>query len=94
MEDLEILQLVTGPTSSLILLLGGILATGRFMKNVVVPNVTRWIDAHLTQVDSLIEEHGKDREAWLSSMRECHDQGKRIEQRLDDIQERLKEKVH
>jgi len=89
MDDTTLLQLVTGPTSSLILVLLAMGALWRFFHTTVVPAVSRWVDAHLAQVDRLIEEHGKDREAWLKSMSDCREQGDRIERKVGGLYGRL-----
>ena len=89
MDEMTLLQLATGPTSSLILLLGMALALWRFVNHTVIPAVTRWVDLHLKQVDTLIIEHGKDREAWLQSMRECREQSDRIERKIGGLYGRL-----
>lgn len=90
MDEQAWLSLATGPTSSLILMLGGTLALWRFVTQHIVPAGKAAIEAHiaqvqrsLEQVDTLIVEHGKDREAWLTSMRDCRDQGDRIERKID-----------
>ena len=104
MDEATLLTLATGPTSSLILMLGGTLAVWRFVTNHIVPAGKAAVEAHiaqvqrsLEQVDTLIVEHGKDREAWLTSMKDCRDQGDRIERRigglygrLDQLSERIK----
>ncbi len=71
--DMNLISLLTGPFSSLLLLAGMGWGAVKFTSGTIVPAVTRWVDAHLKQVDSLIEEHGKDREAWLTSMKECRE---------------------
>lgn len=90
MDEQAWLSLATGPTSSLILMLGGTLALWRFVTQHIVPAGKAAVEAHiaqvqrsLEQVDTLIVEHGKDREAWLTSMRDCRDQGDRIERKID-----------
>ena len=83
--DMSVVSLLTGPFSSLLLLAGMGLGAVKFFSGTVVPAVTRWVDAHLKQVDSLIEEHGKDREAWLEQISECREQGKRMEDTLSGI---------
>lgn len=89
--DMSLVSLLTGPFSSLVLLAGMGLGAVRFFSGTVVPAVTRWVDAHLKQVDSLIEEHGKDREAWLEQISECREQGKRMEDTLSGIHKLLVE---
>jgi len=96
MDESTLLTLATGPTSSLILLLGMGLAGWRFMTQTVVPAASRWVDSHLAQVDRLIDEHAADRNAWLAEMQECRETSTRIERkigavfgRLDSIAEKL-----
>ena len=89
MDDMTLLQLATGPTSSLILMMGTALAMWRFLNHTIIPACTRWVDNHLSQVDSLIVEHGKDRTAWLDSMRDCREQSDRIERKVGGLYGRL-----
>ena len=91
-DHAALLSMLTGPTSSLVLLLGMLVAVWRTL----VPAVKAWVDKHLTQVDSLLEQHEKDREAWLQSMRECHDRNdillgnlERIERKVGGLYARL-----
>ena len=89
MDEGTLLTLATGPTSSLILLLGMALGLWRFMTQTVIPAATRWVDSHLAQVDRLIDEHGKDREAWLQSMKDCREQSDRIERKVGGLYGRI-----
>jgi len=89
MDEQAWLSLATGPTSSLLLLLTIGLALWRFLQNTIIPACTRWVDSHLAQVDRLIDEHGKDREAWLESMRDCKEQGERIERKVGGLYAKL-----
>ncbi len=89
MTDPTLLTLVTGPFSSLVLLVGMLLGLWKFLQNTVVPSVSKWVDAHLVQVDKLIVEHGKDREAWLSGMQECQAAHERIERKIGGLYGRI-----
>ena len=89
MDDNTLLTLATGPTSSLILLLGMGLAGWRFMTQTIVPAASRWVDSHLAQVDRLIDEHAKDRDAWLTTMRQAQEQQDRIERKVGGLYGRL-----
>jgi hypothetical protein len=68
MMDEATISLLTGPTSSLVLLLGMSLGLWRFGTQTILPAVKRWVDQHLNQVDELLAQHKADREAWLDSM--------------------------
>jgi hypothetical protein len=83
------LSMLTGPTSSLLLLLGMGLGLWRFTTRTVVPALKRWVDKHLAQVDNLLEQHAADREAWLASMRDCHARSDAMTQQLDRIDRRV-----
>ena len=85
MDESTLLTLATGPTSSLILLLGMGLAGWRFMTQTVVPAASRWVDSHLAQVDRLIDEHAADRNAWLAEMQECRETSTRIERKIGAV---------
>ena len=85
MDESTLLTLATGPTSSLVLLLGMGLAGWRFMTQTIVPSASRWVDSHLAQVDRLIDEHAADRNAWLTEMQECRETSARIERRVGGL---------
>tara|TARA_R100000655_G_scaffold20981_2_gene43132 strand:+ start:633 stop:923 length:291 start_codon:yes stop_codon:yes gene_type:complete len=89
MDDMTLLQLATGPTSSLILLLGLCLGVWRLATNTIIPAVSRWVDVHLSNTEALIESHNRDREAWLESMTACREQGDRIERKVGALFGRL-----
>lgn len=89
MDETTLLTLATGPTSSLILLLGIGLGLWRVASNTVAPAAARWVDSHLAQVDSLIAENRANREAWLVSMKDCRDQSDRIERRIGGLYGRI-----
>jgi len=83
------LSLLTGPTSSLLLLLGMGLGLWRFGTQTVVPAVRAWVDKHLAQVDDLLAQHALDREAWLASMQDCHARADRNAAQLDTIERKV-----
>ncbi|MAL02690.1 MAG: hypothetical protein CL625_00215 [Arenimonas sp.] len=86
MEDhAAMLSLLTGPTSSLVLLLGMALGLWRFVTSTAVPAVRGWVDVHLGQVDELLRQHQQDREAWLDSMRECRENNERIDRKIGGL---------
>ena len=89
MDESTLLTLATGPTSSLILLLGMGLAGWRFVTQTLVPAASRWVDSHLAQVDRLIDEHAADRNAWLSEMQECRETSARIERKVGGLYGKL-----
>mgnify|MGYP005992704213 FL=1 len=89
MDDSTLLTLATGPTSSLVLLLGMGLAGWRFFAGTVVPSASRWVDSHLAQVDRLIDEHAKDRQAWLDEMQQCRETSARIERKVGGLYGKL-----
>jgi hypothetical protein len=96
-DDSFLLTLATGPTSSLVLLLGMGLAGWRFATGTIVPAASRWVDLHLQQVDRLIDEHAQDRHAWLTEMQECRETSARIERKVGGLYgkiEQLSSKPH
>jgi hypothetical protein len=95
-QHLEIISLLTGPASSVVLLVGLVWYAARFVKETVVPAGSALVVKHLAQVDAMIAQseaerlsHDADRIAWLESMRECHDASSKIL----DISERTERKV-
>jgi hypothetical protein len=89
MDETTLYSLLTGPFSSLLLLAGMGMGLWRFFSNQIVPSASRWVDSHLQQVDRLIEEHAKDREAWLSEMKECRETSARIERKIGGLYGKL-----
>jgi hypothetical protein len=61
MDDNTLLTLATGPTSSLILLLGMGLGLYRFFVHTIVPATKAYVERHLASVDRMLDEHAKDR---------------------------------
>jgi hypothetical protein len=88
MTDEMLISALTGPASSVLLLAGIGIAFGRFFTNTVVPATKHWVDKHLDQVDRLIAENAANREAWLDQMRDCKDQGERIEKKVGGLYSR------
>jgi hypothetical protein len=89
MMDEATLSLLTGPTSSLVLLLGMSLGLWRFGTQTILPAVKRWVDQHLNQVDELLAQHKADREAWLDSMQDCHSRSEALGSQLDTIERKV-----
>jgi len=94
--DLELVSLLTGPASSVVLLVGIVWYAARFVKETVVPAGSALVVKHLAQVDAMIAQseaerlsHDASRIAWLDSMRECHEQGAKIL----DVTERTERKI-
>ncbi len=89
MDDSTLLTLMTGPTSSLILLLGMGLGLYRFFVHTIVPAVKAYVERHLASVDRMLDEHAKDREAWLSTMSKAQEQQDRIERKVGGLYARI-----
>jgi hypothetical protein len=89
MDDSTLLTLAPGPTSSLILLLGMGLGLYRFFVHMIVPAVKAYVERHLASVDRMLDEHAKDREAWLSTMSKAQEQQDRIERKVGGLYARF-----
>ena len=89
MDDSTLLTLATGPTSSLILLLGMGLGLYRFFVHTIVPAVKAYVERHLASVDRMLDEHAKDREAWLTTMSKAQEQQDRIERKVGGLYARI-----
>tara|TARA_R110000824_G_scaffold360000_2_gene547678 strand:- start:2154 stop:2465 length:312 start_codon:yes stop_codon:yes gene_type:complete len=88
-EHAALLSMLTGPTSSLVLLLSILWAVWKAVTQSVIPAVKVWVDKHLTQVDQLLESHGNDRDAWLESMRSENARHQEITASLDRIERKV-----
>ena len=89
MDDNTFLTLATGPTSSLILLLGMGLGLYRFFVHTIVPAVKAYVERHLASVDRMLDEHAKDREAWLATMTQTKEHQDRIERKVGGLYARI-----
>lgn len=87
--DEATLSLLTGPTSSLLLLLGMGLGLWRFTTQTVLPAAKIWVDRHLDQVDDLLKQHEADRSAWLESMQDCHKRSEQAGAQLSTIERKV-----
>lgn len=87
--DEAALSLLTGPTSSLLLLLGMGLGLWRFTTQTVLPAAKIWVDRHLDQVDKLLEHHEADRAAWLDSMQDCHQRAEQVEAQISAVERKV-----
>ena len=88
-DHAAMVSMLTGPTSSLVLLLGILVAVWRVFTQSVLPSLKAWVDKHLTQVDDLLEQHKQDREAWLTSMRDCHERSDAMLGQLERIDRKV-----
>jgi len=87
-EHTAVLSLLTGPTSSLVLLLGILWGVYRFVSG-LIPTGKAWVDQHLNQVDTLLGQHQADREAWLESMRDGSTKHEEMVASLDRIERKV-----
>jgi len=87
-EHTALLSLLTGPTSSLVLLLGILWGVYRFVSG-LIPTGKAWVSQHLDQVDALLGQHQADREAWLESMRDGSTKHQELAQSLDRIERKV-----
>lgn len=88
-EHAALLSMLTGPTSSLVLLLVILYAVWKAITQSVIPAAKAWIDRHLQQIDSLLESHGRDRDAWLESMRDENARHQEITASLDRLERKV-----
>ena len=61
----------------------------RFFVHTIVPAVKAYVERHLASVDRMLDEHAKDREAWLSTMSKAQEQQDRIERKVGGLYARL-----
>tara|TARA_R110002012_G_C11589462_1_gene606103 strand:- start:969 stop:1277 length:309 start_codon:yes stop_codon:yes gene_type:complete len=87
-EHAALLSMLTGPTSSLVLLLSILWAVWRAVQK-MIPVAQGWVSQHLNQVDSLLGQHQADREAWLESMRDETARHQSVMGSLDRIERKV-----
>jgi hypothetical protein len=89
MTEQMLISALTGPTSSLLLLVGIGMAGWKFFSNTVVPATKTWVDKHLEQVDAILEQHEKDRDAWLTSMQDCHKRSDKLSSEIETVSRKV-----
>lgn len=89
MTDQMIISALTGPTSSLLLLLGMGVGLWRFLTQTVLPAVKKWVDQHLDQVDEILKQHEADRTAWLASMQDCHQRATTLNENIETVSRKV-----
>ena len=87
--DEATLSLLTGPTSSLLLLLGMGLGLWRFTTQTVLPAAKIWVDRHLDQVDKLLDQHEADRLAYLQGLQDCQERSDQFRAQLDTVERKV-----
>jgi len=88
-EHAALYSMLTGPTSSLILLLGMALGLWRFLTQTILPAAKGWVDQHLNQVDELLKQHEADRTAWLTSMQDCHQRATALNENIETVSRKV-----
>ena len=89
MTEQMLISALTGPTSSLLLLVGIGMAGWKFFSNTIVPAAKTWVDKHLEQVDAILEQHEKDRDAWLTSMQDCHKRSDQLSSEIETVSRKV-----
>ena len=87
--DEATISLLTGPTSSLLLLLGMGLGLWRFTTQTILPAAKIWVDRHLDQVDKLLDQHEADRLAYLQGLQECQERSEQAGAQLSTIERKV-----
>ena len=62
--DPTILQYLTGPAGTVVVLAAVLLVSVRILESRVLPALGRLVDRHFDQIDRLIASHDEDRRAW------------------------------
>jgi len=85
-EHAALLSMLTGPTSSLVILVIMLYGAWKMTTQTLLPKMSSWVDKHLSQVDDLLAQHTADREAWLVSMAECSKQQQEMQGTLQRVE--------
>lgn len=93
MTNTEIIQMLTGPFSAMVLAVILLVAVGRWLAE----NIPLYLDRHLKQIDKMVESHNEDREMYrenLQTLSERHNLLIRDVQEIKQDVKNLAMKVH
>ena len=87
MTNSEIIQMLTGPFSAMVLAVIMLFFIGRWLAE----NVPLYLDRHLKQIDKMVESHNEDREMYREGLQTLTEQHNQLAREVLDISRDVKE---
>jgi septal ring factor EnvC (AmiA/AmiB activator) len=81
MTNSEIIQMLTGPFSAMVLAVIMLFAMGKWLAQ----NVPLYLDRHLRQIDKMIESHNQDREMYRQGLQTLTEQHNVLAREVQEI---------
>jgi len=86
MTNTEIIQMLTGPFSAMVLAVILLYAVGRWLAE----NIPLYLDRHLKQIDKMVESHNEDREMYRDGLQTLTEQHNVLFRDVQDIKQEVK----
>jgi uncharacterized protein YoxC len=86
MTNTEILQMLTGPFSAMLLAVIMLVALGRWLAT----NIPIYLERHLKQIDKMVESHNEDREMYREGLQTLTEQHNLLARDVQDIKADVK----
>jgi hypothetical protein len=86
MTNTEIIQMLTGPFSAMVLAVILLYAVGRWLAE----NIPLYLDRHLKQIDKMVESHNEDREMYRDGLQTLTEQHNILSRDVQDIKQEVK----
>ncbi len=87
MTNTEIIQMLTGPFSAMILAVIMLFFIGRWLAE----NVPLYLDRHLKQIDKMVDSHNEDREMYREGLQTLTEQHNTLAREVLDISRDVKD---
>ena len=87
MTNTEIIQMLTGPFSAMLLAVIMLFFIGRWLAE----NVPLYLDRHLKQIDKMVDSHNEDREMYREGLQTLTEQHNNLTRDVLDISRDVKE---
>ncbi len=86
MTNTEIIQMLTGPFSAMVLAVILLVAVGRWLAE----NIPLYLDRHLKQIDKMVESHNEDREMYRDNLQTLTEQHNLLVRDVQEIKQDVK----
>ena len=86
MTNTEIIQMLTGPFSAMVLAVILLVAVGRWLAT----NIPLYLDRHRKQIDKMVESHNEDREMYREGLQTLTEQHNLLARDVQEIKTEVK----
>ena len=86
MTNTEMIQMLTGPFSAMLLAVIMLIAIGRWLAH----NVPLYLDRHLKQIDKMVDSHNEDRDMYISGLQTLTEQHNLLSRDVQEIKTEVK----